>query len=67
MSAKQPVVLIILDGFGYNESAQYNAIANAQALFWQSLWNKGPRIADWHLRYGGGLPEGRWVIQKSVT
>ena len=59
MSAKQPVVLIILDGFGYNESAQYNAIANAQAPFWQSLWNKGPRTLIGTSGMAVGLPEGQ--------
>ncbi|HNG61901.1 MAG TPA: 2,3-bisphosphoglycerate-independent phosphoglycerate mutase, partial [Cellvibrionaceae bacterium] len=59
MSAKQPVVLIILDGFGYNESAQYNAIANAQAPLWQSLWNKGPRTLIGTSGMAVGLPEGQ--------
>lgn len=59
MSAKQPAVLIILDGFGYNESAQYNAIANAQAPFWQSLWSKGPRTLIGTSGMAVGLPEGQ--------
>lgn len=59
MSAKQPVVLIILDGFGYNESAQYNAIANAQAPLWQSLWSKGPRTLIGTSGMAVGLPEGQ--------
>lgn len=38
----KPVVLIILDGFGYNESAQYNAIAAADTPTWTNLWNSCP-------------------------
>lgn len=34
----KPVVLIILDGFGYNESNEYNAIAAARTPTWDSLW-----------------------------
>ncbi len=38
----KPVVLIILDGFGYNESSQYNAIAAARTPTWSSLWSHCP-------------------------
>lgn len=38
----KPVVLIILDGFGYNESAQYNAVAAADTPTWTNLWNSCP-------------------------
>ena len=38
----KPVVLIILDGFGYNESAQYNAIAAARTPTWDGLWRDCP-------------------------
>ena len=34
----KPVVLVILDGFGYNESSEYNAIAAANAPTWKHLW-----------------------------
>jgi 2,3-bisphosphoglycerate-independent phosphoglycerate mutase len=34
----KPVVLVILDGFGYNESSQYNAISAAKAPTWRHLW-----------------------------
>jgi 2,3-bisphosphoglycerate-independent phosphoglycerate mutase len=59
MSAKKPLLLIILDGFGYNESAKYNAIANAQAPLWQSLWSKGPRTLIGTSGMAVGLPEGQ--------
>jgi 2,3-bisphosphoglycerate-independent phosphoglycerate mutase len=38
----KPVVLIILDGFGYNESSQYNAIAAANTPTWTGLWDSCP-------------------------
>lgn len=38
----KPVVLIILDGFGYNESTQYNAIAAANTPTWTGLWESYP-------------------------
>jgi 2,3-bisphosphoglycerate-independent phosphoglycerate mutase len=59
MSAKQPVVLIILDGFGYNESKQYNAIANANIPLWQSLWSNGPRTLIGTSGMAVGLPDGQ--------
>lgn len=38
----KPVVLIILDGFGYNPSDEYNAIAAANTPTWDALWNSCP-------------------------
>jgi 2,3-bisphosphoglycerate-independent phosphoglycerate mutase len=39
----KPVVLIILDGFGYNASDEYNAIAAANTPTWDALWNSCQR------------------------
>ena len=53
----KPVVLIILDGFGYNESSEYNAIAMANAPTWKGLWASCPHTL---LRCAGesvGLPD----------
>lgn len=58
-AAKKPLVLIILDGFGYNPSSQYNAIANANAPLWQSLWQKGPKTLIHTSGLAVGLPEGQ--------
>src|ERR1700693_2392963 len=33
-----PVLLIILDGFGYREDADYNAILAARKPNWDKLW-----------------------------
>jgi 2,3-bisphosphoglycerate-independent phosphoglycerate mutase len=37
-----PVVLVILDGWGYSKSAQHNAIAAAQTPVWDRLWDEFP-------------------------
>ena len=38
----KPVVLLILDGFGHNESPEHNAIAAANAPTWRRLWSERP-------------------------
>jgi len=38
----KPMVLIILDGFGYSEEAKSNAIAAANKPTWDRLWAKYP-------------------------
>lgn len=38
----KPVVLIILDGWGYREDAEHNAVIKAQTPFFDYLWNKFP-------------------------
>ena len=43
MSAKKPVVLLILDGFGYSEKTKYNAIAAAHKPVFDKLWANNPK------------------------
>lgn len=38
----KPQLLLILDGFGYREDKQYNAIAQAHTPFWDKLWQEHP-------------------------
>jgi 2,3-bisphosphoglycerate-independent phosphoglycerate mutase len=38
----RPMVLLILDGWGYSEKPQFNAIAAAHKPVWDSLWNNFP-------------------------
>ena len=38
----RPMVLLILDGWGYSEKPQFNAIAAARKPVWDSLWNNYP-------------------------
>lgn len=54
-----PLVLCILDGFGYREDTAYNAIKQAQTPTYDRLWTEYPRC--W-LKTSGlavGLPEGQ--------
>jgi 2,3-bisphosphoglycerate-independent phosphoglycerate mutase len=53
------VALIVLDGWGYREEKENNAIAQAHKPFFDSLWNKYPHTT---LKASGeavGLPEGQ--------
>ena len=54
---KRAVVLCVLDGWGYSENKEYNAIANANTKFYDSLLNNYPNAL---LKTNGkfaGLPE----------
>lgn len=53
----KPVVLVILDGFGYNESSQYNAIAAAKAPTWNHLWTHCPHTTLHCAGETVGLPD----------
>jgi 2,3-bisphosphoglycerate-independent phosphoglycerate mutase len=48
----RPIVLVILDGWGYSESTEYNAIAAAKKPNWDSYWNRYP-----HTLIRGSGPE----------
>ena len=39
----RPMVLIILDGWGYSETTAYNAIHSARKPVWDHLWDNCPR------------------------
>lgn len=39
----RPMVLIILDGWGYSETTAYNAIHSARKPVWDHLWDNYPR------------------------
>jgi 2,3-bisphosphoglycerate-independent phosphoglycerate mutase len=38
----KPMVLVILDGWGYSETPQHNAIAAAKKPVWDRMWNEYP-------------------------
>ena len=38
----RPMALIILDGWGYSEKVEYNAILNAKTPVWNRLWERYP-------------------------
>lgn len=52
-----PLVLIILDGWGYREDPQYNAIAAAHAPYWHDLWTTHPHTLAVASGLAVGLPK----------
>ncbi|MGK7876771.1 MAG: 2,3-bisphosphoglycerate-independent phosphoglycerate mutase [Xenococcaceae cyanobacterium] len=54
-----PVVLVILDGWGYSESTETNAIAAAKTPVMNSLWAAYPRTLIRASDKDVGLPEGQ--------
>lgn len=59
MTAKKPVALIILDGFGYSETSQSNAIKEANCPTWDRLWQQYPHNLVHTSGMAVGLPEGQ--------
>lgn len=55
----KPTALIILDGWGVNESEQDNAIAAANTPVWDSLWSNAPRSMVETSGLAVGLPDGQ--------
>lgn len=56
----RPVILLILDGFGYREPAPDNAIALAKKPVWDTLWRDCPHgLIDASEHYVG-LPDGQF-------
>src|SRR5579885_2815635 len=53
----QPVLLIVLDGWGYSENTQYNAIHSAQKPVWDRLWAGCPHMLISASGLDVGLPE----------
>jgi 2,3-bisphosphoglycerate-independent phosphoglycerate mutase len=56
---KSPLVLLILDGFGYSSDAKYNAVAGANAPVWEKLWANNPKTLIHTSGLEVGLPEGQ--------
>ncbi len=59
LSPHAPLVLIVLDGWGYREDPQYNAIHAAHAPFWQHLWQHYPHTLAVASGLAVGLPKGQ--------
>ena len=38
----KPLILLILDGWGYRQETRYNAIAAARKPVWDALWKRYP-------------------------
>ena len=59
MSRPKPILLLILDGWGYREERENNAIAQADAPNWRRLIAECPHtLVETHGRYVG-LPDGQ--------
>jgi len=55
----RPVVLVVLDGWGFRESTDGNAIAMAHTPVWDRLWARGTRTLLQASGRAVGLPEGQ--------
>ncbi len=55
----KPVVLLILDGWGYREPADDNAIYGAQTPIWDQLWQQRPHTLIGTSGEAVGLPDGQ--------
>lgn len=56
---KKTVGLVILDGFGYSETSQSNAIAEANTPTWDRLWASYPHALVHTSGRAVGLPDGQ--------
>jgi len=54
-----PVLLLILDGFGHREEADFNAIAQARKPNWDRLWREYPHTLIKTSSLDVGLPHGQ--------
>src|SRR6266850_122314 len=54
-----PVVLVVLDGWGYREAREGNAIELARTPVWHRLWAGSPRTLLQASGLAVGLPEGQ--------
>lgn len=55
----RPIILIILDGWGYSENPAANAIAAANTPFWDNAWETYPHILLKGSGSSVGLPHGQ--------
>ena len=54
-----PVVLVVLDGFGYRAEREGNAVALARTPTWSALWERAPRTLLHASGRAVGLPAGQ--------
>lgn len=58
-SNKKPMVLVILDGYGYREEQQDNAVLNAKTPVMDRLWQQKPHTLIAASGLDVGLPDGQ--------
>ncbi|WP_250654947.1 2,3-bisphosphoglycerate-independent phosphoglycerate mutase [Alkalimarinus coralli] len=56
---RTPTALIILDGWGYRDESEANAISNANTPFWDQIWKQNPHTLINTSGMAVGLPEGQ--------
>lgn len=56
-SVPKPVLLIVLDGWGYREASEYNAIVSAKKPTWDNLWRTCPHTLISGSGHAVGLPQ----------
>lgn len=59
MQVEKPILLLILDGWGYSEETKGNAIAAANTPNFDKLWNHNPHTLLQASGLAVGLPEGQ--------
>lgn len=59
MSRPKPSVLLVLDGWGYREQTEHNAIAQANTPHWDRLWAQCPHTLLSASDEDVGLPDGQ--------
>ncbi|HEX2778194.1 MAG TPA: 2,3-bisphosphoglycerate-independent phosphoglycerate mutase, partial [Gemmatimonadaceae bacterium] len=57
--SRRPVVLVVLDGWGYREEREGNAIALSRTPTWNALWARAPKTLLDASGLAVGLPEGQ--------
>jgi len=55
----KPIVLIVLDGWGYSEERDYNAVLHAKKPCWDALWHNKPHTLIKGSGSYVGLPNGQ--------
>src|SRR5690554_1874089 len=56
---RTPTALIILDGWGYREETENNALFHANTPFWDEIWQQRPHTLIHTSGLSVGLPEGQ--------
>jgi len=57
--AKKPLLLLVLDGYGYSDNPEYNAIFTADTPVRDRLWETAPHTFIQTSGLAVGLPEGQ--------
>lgn len=63
----RPVMLVVLDGWGFRHDCTDNAVALARTPHFDRLWAAGPRGYLATCGHDVGLPEGQMAIARSAT